>query len=148
MDYACSRWPDLNLYLSVQASGTNYEALRFYHENLGIRRAVLPRVPSLAQVRHVADNSPVSIEVFGFGSLCVMVEGRCILSRENLADMQAQRPDDLETELFACGRMPLTLSLPYRSPTQSAQGRLPVRLPRLPGRPFYVDPRTGTLSVA
>lgn len=80
MDYARSRWPDLNLHLSVQASGTNDEAIRFYHENFGIRRAVLPRVLSLAQVQHVADHSPVDIEVFGFGSLCVMVEGRCILS--------------------------------------------------------------------
>jgi len=28
----------------------------------------------------VIDHSPVEIEIFGFGSLCVMVEGRCILS--------------------------------------------------------------------
>ncbi|HIP52982.1 MAG TPA: U32 family peptidase [Chromatiales bacterium] len=80
MAYARERWQQLNLHLSVQASSTNYEALRFYHENFGIRRAVLPRVLSLAQVRHVVENSPVEIEIFGFGSLCVMVEGRCILS--------------------------------------------------------------------
>ncbi|KRT54758.1 ubiquinone anaerobic biosynthesis protein UbiU [endosymbiont of Ridgeia piscesae] len=80
LDYASSRWPDLNLHLSVQASSTNYEALRFYHDHFGIKRAVLPRVLSLPQVKHVVDNSPVGIEVFGFGSLCVMVEGRCILS--------------------------------------------------------------------
>jgi putative protease len=29
---------------------------------------------------HVIENSPFEIEIFGFGSLCVMVEGRCILS--------------------------------------------------------------------
>ncbi|HWJ95607.1 MAG TPA: U32 family peptidase, partial [Telluria sp.] len=29
---------------------------------------------------HVTENTPVEIEVFGFGSLCVMVEGRCALS--------------------------------------------------------------------
>jgi putative protease len=40
----------------------------------------LPRVLSLTQVKQVAMNSPVPIEVFGFGSLCVMVEGRCLLS--------------------------------------------------------------------
>lgn len=80
MDYAAQRWPDLPLHLSVQASGTNYEALRFYHGLFGIRRAVLPRVLSLVQVRHIVENSPVDIEVFGFGSLCVMVEGRCLLS--------------------------------------------------------------------
>ena len=80
LEYAASNHPDLNLHLSVQGSATNYEALRFYHEHFGIRRAVVPRVLSMTQVRHLAQHSPVEIEVFGFGSLCVMVEGRCILS--------------------------------------------------------------------
>ncbi|MEW8460978.1 MAG: peptidase U32 family protein, partial [Candidatus Thiodiazotropha endolucinida] len=80
LDYASRQWPELNLHLSVQASSTNYEALAFYHESFGIKRAVLPRVLSLSQVRQVVENTPVEIEIFGFGSLCVMVEGRCILS--------------------------------------------------------------------
>ncbi|HXH04246.1 MAG TPA: peptidase U32 family protein [Candidatus Competibacteraceae bacterium] len=80
LDYAARRHPELALHLSVQGSATNYQALRFYHEAFGIRRAVLPRVLSLAQVRRVAEHSPVALEVFGFGSLCVMVEGRCLLS--------------------------------------------------------------------
>ncbi len=80
LDYAANHYPDLPLHLSVQGSATNYEALKFYKERFGIRRAVLPRVLSMPQVKHVADNSPVEIEVFGFGSLCVMVEGRCALS--------------------------------------------------------------------
>ncbi len=65
---------------SVQGSATNAAALAFYHERYGIRRAVLPRVLSLAQVRQVAANSPVPVEVFAFGSLCIMAEGRCHLS--------------------------------------------------------------------
>ena len=80
LDYACQRHPQLPLHLSVQGSATNYEAIRFYHERFGIRRVVLPRVLSLPQVRHVLDSSPVGIEVFGFGGLCIMVEGRCLLS--------------------------------------------------------------------
>jgi len=80
LDYAARRWPDLALHLSVQASATNYESIRFYHEHFGIRRVVLPRVLSLSQVRHVAEHSPAPVEVFGFGGLCVMVEGRCVLS--------------------------------------------------------------------
>jgi putative protease len=43
-------------------------------------RAVLPRVLSMEQVKQVIDKAKVEIEVFGFGSLCVMVEGRCSLS--------------------------------------------------------------------
>ncbi len=80
MDYATERWPDLPRHLSVQGSATNYDAIRFYHKHFGIRRVVLPRVLSLSQVEHVVENSPVDIELFGFGSLCVMVEGRCLLS--------------------------------------------------------------------
>ena len=80
LDYAAEKHPDLNLHLSVQGSATNYEALQFYRDNFGIKRAVLPRVLSMSQVKHVIENSPLEVEVFGFGSLCVMVEGRCILS--------------------------------------------------------------------
>jgi len=80
MDYACERWPELNLHLSVQSSSTSHEAIRFYAEQFGIRRAVIPRVLSLKQVATLIKHSPVPIEVFGFGSLCVMVEGRCLLS--------------------------------------------------------------------
>ena len=72
--------PQLRLHLSVQGSATNYDAINFYREQFGIVRAVLPRVLSLAQVEQVIDKTPVEIEVFGFGSLCVMVEGRCALS--------------------------------------------------------------------
>jgi len=80
MDYATKKWPELRLHLSVQGSATNDAAIRFYHEHFNIQRAVLPRVLSLEQVKQVAANSPVPLEVFGFGSLCVMVEGRCLLS--------------------------------------------------------------------
>lgn len=80
LDYASSTHPDLRLHLSVQGSATNPEAIKFYHENFGIQRVVLPRVLSLKQVEQVAETTPVPLEVFGFGSLCVMVEGRCFLS--------------------------------------------------------------------
>ncbi len=80
LEYAAQRHPELNLHLSVQGSATNYEALKFYRDHFDVRRAVLPRVLSMSQIRHVIEHSPVEIEVFAFGSLCVMVEGRCILS--------------------------------------------------------------------
>jgi putative protease len=41
---------------------------------------VLPRVLSLTQVQNVMKRVNAEVEVFGFGSLCVMVEGRCTLS--------------------------------------------------------------------
>lgn len=80
MRYASRTHPKLRLHLSVQGSATNHEAINFYHEHFGIARAVLPRVLSLEQVEKVITRTPVEIEVFGFGSLSIMVEGRCVLS--------------------------------------------------------------------
>jgi collagenase-like PrtC family protease len=80
MRYTARHYPELRLHLSVQGSATNRHSIRFYFEEFGIRQVVLPRVLSLSQVRQVIATSPVDVEVFGFGSLCIMVEGRCALS--------------------------------------------------------------------
>ncbi|MFH6973288.1 peptidase U32 family protein [Neisseria sp. 23W00296] len=80
MAYAANRYPDLRLHMSVQGSATNYEAINLMKDLFNVRRVVLPRVLTIDQVKHVIDHTDVEIEVFGFGSLCVMVEGRCILS--------------------------------------------------------------------
>lgn len=80
MQYGAARYPQLRLHLSVQGSATNYDAINLYRERFGVVRAVLPRVLSLVQVQQLVAHTPVEIEVFGFGSLCVMVEGRCALS--------------------------------------------------------------------
>jgi putative protease len=91
LDYASRRHPNQRLHLSVQGSATSYEAVNFAHREFGVQRAVLPRVLTLAQVENVIKNTPVEIEVFGFGSLCVMNEGRCWLSS------------------YACGESPNTV---------------------------------------
>lgn len=80
MEYAAATWPHINRHLSVQASATNLQSLEFYGDRFGVVRAVLPRVLSLKQVLALAKRSSVDVEVFGFGSLCVMAEGRCFLS--------------------------------------------------------------------
>lgn len=80
MDYAARRHPRIRRHLSVQGSATTAAALKFYHELFGISRAVLPRVLAIQQVESLAENTPVELEVFAFGSLCIMVEGRCQLS--------------------------------------------------------------------
>ena len=80
MAYAKERHPHLRLHLSVQASATHAAAINLYHSQFNIARAVLPRVLSLEQVRQLVGKTAVELEVFGFGSLCVMAEGRCALS--------------------------------------------------------------------
>jgi len=80
MEYAAAAHPELALHLSVQGSATTHEAINFYRRRFGVRRAVLPRVLTLDQVAKLMQRAETEIEVFGFGSLCVMVEGRCALS--------------------------------------------------------------------
>ncbi len=80
LDYATRAHPAMKRHLSVQGSATTAAALRYMHERFGISRAVLPRVLSIQQVERLCEGSPVPLEVFAFGSLCIMVEGRCQLS--------------------------------------------------------------------
>lgn len=80
LEYAAQRYPQLERHVSVQASATNEEAIRFYQRHFAIARVVLPRVLSMHQVKQLARTSPVPLEVFAFGSLCIMAEGRCYLS--------------------------------------------------------------------
>lgn len=80
LEFVCREFPELRLHLSVQGSATSAPSLEFYHRHFGIERAVIPRVLSLSQVTRLVAKSPVEIEVFGFGSLCIMAEGRCLLS--------------------------------------------------------------------
>jgi putative protease len=80
LDYASRRHPALPRHLSVQGSATTHAALRYYRDRFGIARAVLPRVLSMQQVERLCEQDVVPLEVFAFGSLCIMVEGRCQLS--------------------------------------------------------------------
>ncbi len=80
LEFATEHFPGIRRHLSVQASATNVDALDFYVTEYGVERAVLPRVLTVRQVERLLEQTPVEIEVFGFGSLCVMAEGRCYLS--------------------------------------------------------------------
>ena len=80
MGHCVRHLPSLRLHLSVQASATSHAAIEFYRQRYGVQRAVLPRVVAADQIAKIIEGTSVEIEVFGFGSLCVMVEGRCALS--------------------------------------------------------------------
>ena len=81
IEYAARTHPDLRLHLSVQAAASNPQAIRFYAERFGVRRVVLPRVLTVPEIAAInAAITPVETEVFVFGGLCVMAEGRCALS--------------------------------------------------------------------
>jgi putative protease len=64
LEYAAERYPHIERHVSVQASATNEEAIRFYHRNFDVARVVLPRVLSIHQVKQLARATPVPLEVF------------------------------------------------------------------------------------
>ncbi|MCR4265245.1 peptidase U32 family protein [Nitratireductor sp. ZSWI3] len=80
LDYAATRHPELRRHLSVQAAAANADAIRFYSEAFGVKRVVLPRVLTVSEIAAINREISCETEVFVFGGLCVMAEGRCSLS--------------------------------------------------------------------
>lgn len=80
MAYAAARHPDLRIHVSVQAGASNAEAIELLVRTFDVRRVVLPRVLALPEVTKLARAAACETEVFVFGGMCVMAEGRCSLS--------------------------------------------------------------------
>lgn len=80
LDYAARNHPGLRRHLSVQAAAANADVINFYAETFGVKRVVLPRVLSVPEIAAINAETEVETEVFVFGGLCVMAEGRCSLS--------------------------------------------------------------------
>lgn len=78
--YAAQRHPAMRRHLSVQAAAANADAIRFYMEAFGVKRVVLPRILTIAEIAAINAEVGCETEVFVFGGLCVMAEGRCSLS--------------------------------------------------------------------
>lgn len=79
-DYAARTYPALRLHLSVQAGASSPEAIRFYAETFGIKRVVLPRMLTVAEIGELHRQIPCEIEAFIFGNIGMMAEGRCSLT--------------------------------------------------------------------
>jgi len=80
LDYATRKHPDMRRHLSVQAAASNPLSIAFYRDNFDIKRVVLPRVLSVEEVRAIIGEIKIETEVFCFGSVGTMSEGRCFLS--------------------------------------------------------------------
>lgn len=74
------KWPHIPIHLSVQANSTNWAAVKFW-QSVGVRRIILSRELSLAEVEQIRQHCPdVELEVFVHGALCIAYSGRCLLS--------------------------------------------------------------------
>lgn len=67
------------LHASVQMGVNNLETVRWLEE-LGFERVILSKNLSLAEIRHIYENSHIGIEYFVHGDLCVSHTGQCYLS--------------------------------------------------------------------
>jgi putative protease len=78
--YAARQHPGLRLHLSVQAGASSPEAIRFYCAALNVRRVVLPRILTIAEIKRLTEGVDCEIEAFVFGNIGMMAEGRCSLT--------------------------------------------------------------------
>src|SRR5581483_9094973 len=81
--------PALPLHASTQMTISSPEAARIA-QSLGIRRVVLPRELSLAEIRAFAAATDLELECFVHGALCVSWSGQCLTS-EALQHRSANR---------------------------------------------------------
>lgn len=83
--------PDAEIHLSTQANMTNYATANFWY-NMGLRRLVLARELSLAEISELMKNIPEDLEIEAFihGAMCISYSGRCLLSNF-MADRDSNR---------------------------------------------------------
>lgn len=70
----------VNLHLVIQAAAATPEPIDFYARTFGVRRIVLPRVLSIAEITALNRHINVETEAFIFGGFCMRIEGHCHLS--------------------------------------------------------------------
>ncbi len=71
--------PDLAIHGSTQMSITSAEGVELARQ-FGVRRVVLARELSLADVRAIRAATDLELEIFGHGALCVSYSGQCFSS--------------------------------------------------------------------
>jgi putative protease len=76
-----TKHPDIPIHLSVQANCMNWQAVKFWHEHLGVTRVILSRELQLNEIREIKDKVPtVELEAFVHGAICIAYSGRCLMS--------------------------------------------------------------------
>jgi putative protease len=78
--HAAANHPALRLHLSVQAGASSPEAIRYYCREFDVKRVVLPRILTVAEISGIHRQIPCEIEAFVFGNIGMMAEGRCSLT--------------------------------------------------------------------
>lgn len=69
----------LEVHVSTQLSTLNLKAIEFYH-SMGMDRVVLGRETTYDDLKEIMQSTPVDIEYFIHGAMCIHYSGRCMLS--------------------------------------------------------------------
>lgn len=83
-DFGVARWlrsffPELPMHASTQMSIVSIDELEYLHSQ-GFTRVVLARELSADEIAQLAQNSPLELEIFAAGALCLACSGKCLLS--------------------------------------------------------------------
>ena len=70
---------NIKVHMSVQANISNTESLNLL-KKWGVSRVILSRELTLEEIRKIKSKSPLEIEVFVHGAMCMAISGRCFLS--------------------------------------------------------------------
>ena len=84
----------IELHASTQTFNASSEQVAFLAD-CGLKRVVLERNLSLADIRTIADQNDVELEVFVHGAVCVGYSGRCFLSR-SMSSRSGNRGDCMQ----------------------------------------------------
>ncbi|NLJ16148.1 MAG: U32 family peptidase [Clostridiales bacterium] len=71
--------PNMPLHGSTQMSVNSLEGV-LHLQKLGFSRVVIGRELSFSQIKYIAQNSKIELEVFVHGALCTCVSGQCYMS--------------------------------------------------------------------
>ena len=71
--------PYLPLHMSTQANVTNWASAQFW-QTQGAVRLNLARELGLKEIKQIRQHTPLDLEVFVHGALCISYSGRCMLS--------------------------------------------------------------------
>lgn len=71
--------PSIPIHLSTQSNTLNWASCNFWYKQ-GIERVVLGREVSLNEIKEISKKSPVTLEAFVHGTMCMAYSGRCMLS--------------------------------------------------------------------
>ena len=147
--------PHIALHGSTQMTVHNLPGVQLCAA-LGLQRVVLSRELSREEIRYICQNSPIEIEIFGHGALCMSYSGQCYLSAA-IGGRSGNRGRCAQPcrQSYGYGRWqglyPLSLKdncLVHYLPEIEAMGVASVKLEGRMKRPEYVAAVTGVYRQA